>query len=220
MSTNISSKNAAIVVPEGSTVEIVPKNTSITSVLKSKAMYKGKDIEGCQFSNYFTISSWQFLIILGIAISGIAALMSTYDAIQAGVADIKTDLQQCAETSGIKTALDLKFWIIIVLSVFIVAISVVLTWFLRDKSQYRLLTLGLITLGIFGILFSIIIKLRTYLFSIKGNTTTVWVSLVVSWLVFLAFIILGFVMGRHSKKITECKSKGGIPIAAAVQGQK
>jgi hypothetical protein len=184
----------------------VPKTSSI---LINKLKLKDIETEKVNVKKYFTIDSWQFLIILGIAISGVAALISTYNAIQAGVSDLKTDLQQCTESSGIKSALDLKFWIILVLAVFIVAIGAVLTWFLRDQSKYRLLTLGLITLGIFAILFSIIIKLRTFLFSVKGQSTTIWISLIVSWLVFLAFIILGYAMGRKSLTVSKIKSDVG-----------
>ena len=104
--------------------------------------------------------------------------------------------------------MDIKFWFILVLSIFIILIGVTLAWFLRrSNNQQRLITMGIIVMGIFGILFSIILKLRTYLFNIRGQGASIYISLIASWIVFLAFIVLGFVMSRKTAAVIELKNE-------------
>lgn len=195
----------------------VSKGTSISTILKNKAKFEGYSKEKIKIKEYFTISTPQYLIIMCIAVIGVLAIISTYNAIQSAATDIRANYQECKESDDLKSALDAKFWVILVLSAFIIVVGAVLTWFLRSSSQYRLLTLGLITLGILGILFSFIMKFRAYLFSLRADNATIWITPVVLWLLFVVFIILGYVMGKKSKKLVEAKSVSGTPIGAVVE---
>lgn len=143
------------------------------------------DEETGNMKRYFDLSPWHYLIILGVAVSGMAALINTYNA----VSGFNDKVKGCTQTKSVKSAINTKFIILLVISIFIVIFGFVLAWFLRGQdNQRRLLTLGLMTAGIFGILYSLSIK-----FDDVSNNFKLWAS----WIVFLGFILLGFFLSTR-----------------------
>jgi len=136
--------------------------------------------ESENIKKYFQLNSWQYLVILGIAVSGLAAFVNTYDA----WTNINSRIKSCAQSDALKKELRTQFIVILVLSCFAVVLGIILAWFFRgQQNQRRVLTLGIITTGIFGILYAI---------SIEFQNVTNKVKLGVSWVSFLGFLILGF----------------------------
>lgn len=151
-----------------------------TSLLGDRIKPGSLSVEKANLSRYLTLSTWQYLVILGIAISGLAAFVNTYDAIT-GI-DAKT--QACEQTGDLGHQLNVKFIIVLVLSCIAVVLGIVLAWFFRAQvNQHRLMTLGITTGGIFGILYAL---------SIKFVNTSNFVKLGISWASLLAFLLLGF----------------------------
>lgn len=154
-------------------------------------MLKPTDIntEAGHIKRYVTsLSGPQLIIVLGIAISGLAAFINTYNAIT----KINAQIQQCTDSPQLRSALNKQFIVILVLSCFAVVLGIFLAWLFRKATNQRqLLTLGIIAIGIFGILYAISIKFQYVANDLK---------LGLSWVSLAAFIILGFFLS--SKQIT------------------
>ena len=131
----------------------------------------------------FSINNWQYAVILGIAVSGIAAFVNTYDAIS----NINKNRQTCTQTDQLKHELNVRFVILIILSCLALLIGLLMAWSFRtSENKHQVLTLGLASGGILGILYAV---------STKFQNTTNAVKLGVSWISLAAFIILGFLIG-------------------------
>lgn len=126
-----------------------------------------------------------YFIIVGIAVSGLAAFVTTYDAIS----NISAEYTACAETGNLKKELDTQFIVITVLSSITVVIGIVMGFLLNDQ-KYNILTLGIITAGIFGILYALTIKLQSASSKIK---------VIAAWTTFFLFLFLGWFVKRNSK---------------------
>lgn len=167
----------------------VPITKSTASKLAERFKPGSFVTEKEHFTRYFNISGWQLIVIAGIAISGIAAFANTYDAITG----VNKDLEQCEESSSIKSKLNAKFIVILVLSCLAVVGGILLAWFFRTQSnQKRLLTLGITSGGVLGILYALSIKFR--------NTTNL-AKLGISWISLLAFLLLGFFISSGGTKV-------------------
>ncbi len=160
-----------------SDVTVTPSATSkLTGILKPGSY----EIEKGHFSRYFSLNWWQLIVVAGIAISGIAAIANTYDAITG----VDKDIEGCENVSNLRKKLEAKFIIIIVLSCLAVVGGIILAWLLRSgTNQRKLLTMGLTTGGILGILYALTIRFRG---------TSNMVKLGISWVSLLAFVLLGF----------------------------
>lgn len=138
---------------------------------------------------YFQLNTWQYLIILGIAVSGLAAFVTTYDA----WSNINKNYQACAQTGTLQDELKTQFIVITVLSCFAVILGLILAWFFRKNENPRqLLTLGIMTTGLFGIIYALTIK-----FQDVDNK----INVALSWITFIGFLVLGWYFSR--KKTTE-----------------
>lgn len=174
----------------------IPTKTTITrptygQQLKEAARWKGSTVEIERAKSYFQgFSNWQVLVIIGIAISGLASFVNTYDA----WSKINTQIQAALQTGTIQKELNTQFIVILVLSCLAIALGIVLAWLFRHATNpRRIVTLGIITAGIFGILYAV---------SMKFQTASTIYKLGASWGAFLAFIILGFVLSsRDAGKI-------------------
>jgi len=136
--------------------------------------------EAGAMKNYFTLQSWQLLVILGIALSGLSTFVTTYNA----WSGINTNVQACAQSSLLQKKLKTKFIVILVLSCLAVVLGILLAWFLRrNPNPRKLFTLGITGVGVFGIIYAI---------ALKFQNVTDKVKLGVSWASFVAFLLLGF----------------------------
>lgn len=167
---------------------------STRTAITNRIMPKSFSEETTSLGKLFTLTNWQYVVILGIAISGLAAFVNTYNAIS----NIDKNLQKCAETDALKKELKTQFIVILVLSILAVILGMLLAWFFRHSdNQRKVLTLGITTTGIFGILYAISMKLRNVTNKIK---------LGISWVSFVGFIILGFFISSEGKLTTLSKS--------------
>lgn len=158
------------------------KTTTWTDRIKPKSMKE----ETKALKKYFRLDVWHYLIIIGIAVSGLAAFINTYNAIS----DIDKNMKACAQTYTLQKEFNTQFIVLLVLSFFSVLLGLILTWFFRNQeNQRRLITLGIMTVGIFGILYALTIKFQT-----ASNT----IKLFASWITFLGFLVLGFFLSTKS----------------------
>jgi cytochrome bd-type quinol oxidase subunit 2 len=134
------------------------------------------------------ISGWQYVVLLGIAVSGLASFVTTCEALNAA----NDSLKPCTESDAYKKSLNTEFIVLIILSILAILIGAILAWALRKSDNQRnLITLGIITSGFFGIIYAI---------SIRFQSTANRIKIGVSWISFLAFIILGFILSTKNVK--------------------
>ena len=146
---------------------------------------------------YLFTSPWQYIVILAIALSGLAAFVNTYNTITG----IDKNLKACTATDPLRSELKLQFIIMIILSVLAVVFGVIMAVMLRHgKDQKRVLTMGIIFVGIFGIIYATSIKLSS------SNMSSV-LKVGVSWTTFFAFLILGYFMGSGTSLFCNKESK-------------
>lgn len=157
-----------------------PSGTTFIQGLKPRGFGEEKK----DIIRFFSLNTWQYLIIIGIAISGIAAFVNTYDAWRG----ISKKMQDCTQSSSLRKELNAQFIVILVLSILTLFLGIILLWIFRNKeNQRRLITLGTITIGILGIVYSISIKLQNLTNTIK---------LAISWASFAIFLVIGFFYSR------------------------
>lgn len=154
--------------------------TSFTVKIKNNAL---------NVKEYFSLDLWQYLIIIGIAVSGLSAIVTTYDTITNIDTEKRESLQQSPE---LRDDLNIKFIVTFIVSAFIIIIGLMLTWFLRKQpNPNKILTLGLTTLGLFGILYAIDMKLQDVRSMYK---------MIASWIVFFILLVLGWALNRRMIK--------------------
>jgi ABC-type sugar transport system permease subunit len=107
-----------------------------------------------QTKDYLNMSPKEYLLILGIAISGIAALINTYNAASNIIAT------ECQATTGYQTAIQNKLIVILVISCLVIVVGIILSITLKEKRKYRGIFLSLISMGLFGILYALTIKFQ------------------------------------------------------------
>ena len=175
--------------PELTGIDASPIETKKTSwVTKQFAPGSLADETGYA-SKYFNLDIWHYLIIIGIAVSGLAAFVNTYDAISG----INANMQACSQTDVLQKELNTQFIVLLALSCFAVLLGLILAWFFRKQdNQRRLITLGIITIGIFGILYALTIR-----FQYTSNT----IKLFASWITFLGFLVLGWFLSQRAKNV-------------------
>jgi uncharacterized membrane protein HdeD (DUF308 family) len=155
------------------------KTTTYNEYLK-RFKPESTEMEKTNFKKFFQLNSWQYLLIIAISISGLATFINTYDA----WSNINSKLIACTQSDALQKELNTQFIVILVLACVAIVLGVLLAWFFRSQAnQRRILTLGIITTGIFGILYALSIKFQ--------NATNKW-KLGISWAAFLFFLILGF----------------------------
>jgi hypothetical protein len=141
-----------------------------------------------QLKNYFKMSAWQYVVILGIAISGLATFINTYNAFSRINENLEGCIHACPQSLEIYQSLQTQFIIILILSIVAILFGILLFWLLRKaENQRRIITLGIITAGIFGIFYAI---------SIRFNSLATGFKVAISWAAFIAFLILGFLIGK------------------------
>lgn len=157
-------------------------SSSITQSLKPTSLSE----ETANIKRLFSFSKWQIFVLFGIAISGLAAFVNTYDA----WSGITTQLQSCTSSSNIQSELNTQFIVIIVLSCVAIVLGLFLAWLFRGHAnQRRLITLGITLAGFFGIVYAL---------SVKFQNATNKVRLTVSWLSFIGFLIWGYFISNRT----------------------
>ena len=122
------------------------------------------------------LSPYQYGIIAGLAASGFATLITTYDAIAqpdswencTPVPDV--DIQKKKQT---------KFLTVLIISI----LAVIAGMIIKILLDYQLYGYGLLTAGIVGITYALFSKLADVSIAVKTS---------ISWISFLAFLALGF----------------------------
>ena len=155
----------------------------MAETLKSMGSWKGTSEELQTAKKYFSgMTSWQILVIFGIAISGLATFVNTYDA----ASGINAQIQTCMQTGTLQQQLNTEFIVLIVLSCVAIVLGIILAWFMRNAvNSRRVMTLGVIIAGICGILYAISIKL-------SSSTMSSVLKAGLSWTVFIGFLVAGY----------------------------
>lgn len=165
-------------------------STALTSV-KSKAKLGTFEQEATHIKNTISLKGWQYAIVVIIALSGLAAFVNTYNA----WSDIGTNLSACRNTDPLKQELNTQFIVLLIVSCVALVLGIALAWLFRKQSNQRqILTMGIITMGILGIVYAI---------SIKFQDVTNSVKLGVSWTIFILFVIIGFFASSKAKVTVE-----------------
>lgn len=146
--------------------------------------------EKTNLSNLFTLNKWQLLVILGIAISGLAAFVNTYNSISG----INKLTDTCYNSADLKKKFNTQFIVTLVLGILALILGLLLSWMFRKSSGLRLATLGLAIAGLFGIIYAISVK-----FSGANNA----LKLGVSWTAFGVFVALGFFIANSGGEKTQ-----------------
>lgn len=139
-----------------------------------------------EVKKFMTLNMWQYLVIIGIAVSGITAFVTIYNA----ASNVNDYYASCESNTNLKKSLNVKFGIMLSISVLIILFGILLAWFFRAKpNPRRILTLGIITIGLFGFL---------YAFSIKLQSVVDWVKLAASIFTLIGFLILGWYLSTKT----------------------
>ena len=131
------------------------------------------------FKRYMNINTWQYLIVLGIAISGIAAFVYTYEALT----NINKDIANCMSSGDLGKKINTEFIVLLIVSILAIFMGILMAWsFRKRENQRRLLSLGIISIGIFGVVYSLSLK-----FQRASNTARLFTA----WGLFIVFVLLG-----------------------------
>ncbi|XWV26023.1 hypothetical protein QJ857_gp1057 [Tupanvirus soda lake] len=177
--------------PELTVEDVSPVATKVTTSQWVRQQFTPETLEKetGYAKGFFNLNIWQYLIIIGIAVSGLAAFINTYDAISG----INSKLRACSQSDELEKELNTQFIILMVLSSLAIVIGSILAWLLRRNSNRRLLlTWGIITTGIFGILYGLAIRFQ----NVSNN-----IKLFASWITFLGFLVLGWFLSTRAKNV-------------------
>ena len=162
--------------------------TDVTDAIVEAGRWKGYNKELAIAARYFSMSPWQILVILGIGISGLTTFVTTYDAIT----NINAQIQTCTRSDPLRRQLNIQFIVLLILAILAILIGIILAWLLRNATNTRrIMTLGIIVAGIFGIIYAISIKLA-------NSTLSSVLKAGLSWTVFIGFLIAGYFVSRKN----------------------
>lgn len=157
--------------------------------IRERVKWHGREKELDIAQRYFKgFRTWKIVAILGIAISALATFINTYDAIT----NINSQIQVCTQSESLKRELNKQFIVLIVFSCLAIIFGIIIAWLLRHSTNpMRIITMGIIFGGVFGILYAISIRLQS-------STMSSVLKAGISWSFFIGFIIWGFIMGRNT----------------------
>lgn len=156
--------------------------------ISQRAKWLGFQNELSIAKNYFAgFTTWQVIAIMGIAISGLMTFVNTFDAIT----KINQKVQTCTQSADIKKAYNDQFITLIVISCLAIVVGIIVAWLLRGSvTPRKVITMGIIFSGVFGILYAVSIKLQ-------NSTMNSVLKAGGSWVIFVGFLIWGYLMGRQ-----------------------
>ena len=145
--------------------------------------------------SYFALNTWQFIVIVGIAITGLATFVNTYNTLTS----IDSELQNCTYSSPLREELNTQFIIMLVVSILAIVLGFVLAWLLHNQpTRRRVVVVGIIVLGFFGLIYALNLKFQAL--------PKEW-KLGFSWGSFIAFLLLGFALSiYHSESAVMIKT--------------
>lgn len=137
--------------------------------------------------DYFTgFSSLQIIVILGIALFGVATFITSYDAING----TNKRLYGYQLSSEFIKANRTKFIVILVLAIVAIVMGLFLSWLFRQKQHnHRMITFTLTLAGLIALIYAIWIRF-------VNNQATGITLAVVCGTIFFAFLVLGFIANK------------------------
>lgn len=129
-------------------------------------------------ADFFTMNPVSYALILGVALTGIAALSTTYDVIT-GIDD---DERACANVDPLKHKLNSKFWVALAVGCIFMLFGLVLTYAFHKKSNkfYTGFVVALLLMGAFTILYALQMQIKHW---------SSWPRLATMWGLFILFVI-------------------------------
>lgn len=162
-----------------------PDQPDYTGAIKEQLTPGSVNSELDNIKRYFDLAAWNYVIILLIASTGLAAVVNTYNAISG----INKKKEECEKTV-LKNYTLTKFIIMLIFSILMIGLGLFLAFFFRkNTNQRRMVSLGIITAGIFGVIYSLSLQFQ----DISKNAV-----LYTSWLLFILSIILGWFLSTKS----------------------
>lgn len=156
-----------------------------TGALKEQLAPGSVNSELDNIKRYFDLAAWNYIIVLLIASTGLAAIVNTYNAIS-GINKKKEECEQLLLKNYTLT----KFIIMLIFSILAIGLGLFLAFFFRkNQNQRRMISLGIITAGIFGVIYSLSLQFQ----DISKNAV-----LYTSWLLFILSIIMGWFLSTKS----------------------
>ena len=143
-------------------------------------------------SNYaLELSTTQFLVIIGIAVSGVAAFVNTYNAI-AGINYLEPAVK---ESQNLQNVMRTRFIVFLVISILLIVVGGGLAFSFRNSENKRkVISYGLITAGILGLIYTLTEQF-------KGSSMAA--KLAVSWIALIIFLAIGFFLSRGGNKVID-----------------
>lgn len=140
--------------------------------------------ENHYLGNYLRLDWWNYLIMVGIAASGIAAFVNTYDLL----VGMDNEIAHCQNNDLLQSKLHIRWVVLLLFSVLLMLAGILLAWtFKTEINQRKFLIVSLILTGILGTIYAIIVKFK----NVTGGF-----KMVTSWIVFLVFLVYGWYLSR------------------------
>lgn len=167
--------------------ETATQSSRLTEILKPKSFSTEKE----NIREFFKINAVELAIILGISISGLIAVINMYDA----VTGINDNMIACANTDELGSQLTTQFIVVLTFSIVFILLGLILIWVFRTKPSAHIFIFSIILVGVFGIVYSLAVQFQQFTNNAK---------MLVSWSVFIAFIVIGiFYTFKKSKEKPE-----------------
>lgn len=141
------------------------KAASYTKDASLSIYEKAKDIP-----EFFSMDEASFAFVLVIALTGISALLTTYDYLT----DIDKDERGCADTDPLKSKLNSKFWVTLSVGIVVLFFGIIMAFLVRKKKSKALagFVISVILLGSFAVLYAI--KMQINMWSSTPKLLTMW----------------------------------------------
>lgn len=132
------------------------------------------------------LNSKKIGVLIGAAISGLAACVNTYDVISG----VNTLQEKCDESDALKKSMTVRFGIILALSSLAIIAGIVVGVITR-KDIKLMPVIILILAGILGIIYIVVDRY------IRSSSN--FVKLGLSWASLIGFVVIGYMMSKSSE---------------------
>jgi ABC-type nickel/cobalt efflux system permease component RcnA len=160
------------------------KLDAIRQMLKVENIGKEKEFLRKQLG----LSKFQLICALGLAITGVASIITLYQAIF----DINKVSMDCSSQDDVQKEINIKFWVLLILGILLITFAFIMMIVLRKSDrQYGLVTVAILIGGILAIVYGL---------SIKFQKVSNWTKFSINIVSFAIFIGLGIYATFKSDK--------------------
>lgn len=145
------------------------------------------------------LSKFQLVCALGLAITGVASIITLYQAIF----DINKLSMSCSSQDDVQKEINIKFWVLLILGILLITFAFIMMIVLRKSDrQYGLVTVAILIGGIIAIVYGLSIKFQ------KASNWTKFSINIVSFAIFVGLGVYATFKSKKDmqKKLSETKS--------------